>query len=115
MLRIDSLNVVNESDVDWKSLSDPTWNMWSGHCLQQKWKSMKIACELDDSVCHRGECYNILSTCRLSYVPNRCSSSPRSDCRLTGTNAQVLHSNQNVCYPEAVAAVYQCFVIPYSI
>lgn len=56
MLRIDSLNVVNESDIDWKSLSDPTWNMWSGHCLQQKWRSMKIACKLDDSVCHRGEC-----------------------------------------------------------
>lgn len=53
--RIASLDVVDEKDIDWKSLSDPAWNMWSGHVLQQKWRQLKASCNADDIVCHRGE------------------------------------------------------------
>ncbi|KAF8265400.1 hypothetical protein EI94DRAFT_1702530 [Lactarius quietus] len=33
--KIASLDLDNDSDIDWKSLSDPLWNMWTGHHLRQ--------------------------------------------------------------------------------
>jgi hypothetical protein len=55
MYRIASLDVGKETDVDWKSLGDPSWNMWSGHILQQKWRRLKALCKADSAMCHRGE------------------------------------------------------------
>ena len=55
MLRIASLDVNDENDVDWESLSDPEWNMWSGRYLQQKWRLLKASCNDESIVCHRGE------------------------------------------------------------
>jgi len=55
MLRIASLDVNDESDIDWKSLSDPGWNMWSGHYLHQKWRSLKASCNDESIVRHHGE------------------------------------------------------------
>ncbi|KAF8268026.1 hypothetical protein EI94DRAFT_1579146, partial [Lactarius quietus] len=34
--KIASLNLDDDSDIDWKSLSDPSWNLWTGHQLRQK-------------------------------------------------------------------------------
>lgn len=55
MNRIASLDVDNESDIDWKNLSNSTWNMWSGHFLQQKWRQLKASCNANGVMCHRGE------------------------------------------------------------
>ena len=55
MHRIASLDVDNVDDIDWKSLSDPAWNMWSGHFLRQKWRQLKASCNADGIMCHRGE------------------------------------------------------------
>jgi len=52
--RIASLDVDDEDDIDWKSLNDPAWNMWSGHYLQQKWRQLKASCNADSIMCHRG-------------------------------------------------------------
>jgi hypothetical protein len=52
--RIASLDVDDENDIDWKSLSDPAWNMWSGHFLQQKWRQLKTSCNADGIIRHRG-------------------------------------------------------------
>ena len=59
MHRIASLDVDSESDIDWKSLSDPMWNMWSSHCLQSKWRYLKASLNADGVVGHRGE-YKLL-------------------------------------------------------
>lgn len=39
--KLDSLQVTDDSEVDWKSLPDDTWNMWSAHILQVRWQTMK--------------------------------------------------------------------------
>ena len=52
--RIHSLDAQDESDIDWKSLNDPMWNIWGGHFLQQKWRHLKASCESDGTSCHRG-------------------------------------------------------------
>jgi hypothetical protein len=60
MHRIASLDVDSESDINWKSLSDPMWNMWSSHCLQQKWRYLKASLNnVNGVVGHRGE-YKLL-------------------------------------------------------
>jgi len=51
--KIDSLNLDDESDIDWKSLGDPTWNMWSTHSLRQKWRQLKASYKADGVMCHR--------------------------------------------------------------
>ncbi|KAH9030773.1 hypothetical protein EDB85DRAFT_1891417 [Lactarius pseudohatsudake] len=52
--RIASLDVDDEDDIDWKSLNDPAWNMWSSHYLQQKWRQLKASRNSDSTMCHRG-------------------------------------------------------------
>lgn len=54
MYRIASLDLDEETDINWKCLGDPAWNMWSPHALQQKWKRLK-ACYVNGAMCHRGE------------------------------------------------------------
>jgi len=39
--KVDSLNVRDDSEIDWKTLPDPNWNLWSAHTLQRRWLSMK--------------------------------------------------------------------------
>ncbi|KAF8463795.1 hypothetical protein DFH94DRAFT_616218, partial [Russula ochroleuca] len=41
--KIASLDLDKEADIDWKSLSNPSWNMWSGSFLQRKWKRLKVS------------------------------------------------------------------------
>ncbi|KAH9046704.1 hypothetical protein EDB84DRAFT_1435350 [Lactarius hengduanensis] len=52
--KIASLDVDDEDDIDWKSLNDPAWNMWSSHYLQQKWRQLKASRNSDSTMCHRG-------------------------------------------------------------
>jgi len=53
MHRIASLDLDDKSDIDWKSLNDPTWDIWSVRCLQKKWRSLKVTCNApDDTVSH---------------------------------------------------------------
>ena len=53
MYRIASLNVDEEVDIDWKSLSDDSW-MWSSHSLQRRWRRLKAPIDTD-GMSHRGE------------------------------------------------------------
>ncbi|KAI9466939.1 hypothetical protein BJY52DRAFT_1235377 [Lactarius psammicola] len=39
--KVDSLNVRDDSEIDWKTLPDPNWNLWSAHTLQRRWLTMK--------------------------------------------------------------------------
>ncbi|KAK7696166.1 hypothetical protein QCA50_000817 [Cerrena zonata] len=39
--KVASLNVRDDSEVDWKQLPDENWNVWSAHQLQRRWKTLK--------------------------------------------------------------------------
>lgn len=39
--KIDSLSVRDDTEIDWKTISDPQWNLWSAHTLQRRWLTMK--------------------------------------------------------------------------
>ncbi|KAL0573974.1 RNA polymerase I enhancer binding protein [Marasmius crinis-equi] len=39
--KLDSLNVRDDSEIDWRSLGDEDWNHWSAHALQRRWFTMK--------------------------------------------------------------------------
>ncbi|PPQ77681.1 hypothetical protein CVT25_011116 [Psilocybe cyanescens] len=39
--KIDSLNVRDDTEIDWKLIPDPDWNLWSAHTLQRRWLTMK--------------------------------------------------------------------------
>ncbi|KAH7887607.1 hypothetical protein F5I97DRAFT_1805530 [Phlebopus sp. FC_14] len=39
--KIDSLKVRDDTEIDWKTLPDPDWNLWSAHSLQRRWLTMK--------------------------------------------------------------------------
>jgi hypothetical protein len=75
MHRIASLDLDDESDIDWRSLNDSTWDMWSGRRLRQKWRSLKlkVTCNADDgTVSHRGEYDTSISPASfISYIPDQ--------------------------------------------
>ncbi|KAF9268135.1 hypothetical protein L218DRAFT_853597 [Marasmius fiardii PR-910] len=39
--KLDSLNVRDDTEIDWKTLGDEDWNHWSPHTLQRRWFTMK--------------------------------------------------------------------------
>lgn len=39
--KLRSLPVSHDSEIDWKQLPDPTWNLWSAHQLQRRWTRLK--------------------------------------------------------------------------
>ncbi|KAH8830434.1 hypothetical protein DL96DRAFT_1592888 [Flagelloscypha sp. PMI_526] len=39
--KVASLNVRHDTEIDWKMLADPTWNLWSPHILQRRWQTLK--------------------------------------------------------------------------
>ena len=39
--RLASLNLEDESEINWNALSDGNWNLWSPHILQRHWVSLK--------------------------------------------------------------------------
>ncbi|KAJ7682614.1 hypothetical protein DFH06DRAFT_971169 [Mycena polygramma] len=39
--KIDALKVRDDTEIDWKSLPDAQWNLWSAHTLQRRWLTMK--------------------------------------------------------------------------
>lgn len=58
--RIDSLNVRHDSEIDWKTLPDSDWNLWSPHILQRRWTTMKRSIKCHETMPHQGkfEAYN---------------------------------------------------------
>ncbi|KIK04680.1 hypothetical protein K443DRAFT_130674 [Laccaria amethystina LaAM-08-1] len=41
--KVDSLNVRDDTEIDWKTIPDADWNLWSAHTLQRRWMTMKKA------------------------------------------------------------------------
>lgn len=53
-LRIDSLNVRDDTEIDWKQLPDEHWNIWSAHSLQRRWLTMKRGIKGHEEMSHAG-------------------------------------------------------------
>jgi Myb-like DNA-binding protein REB1 len=39
--KIASLQINDDSEIDWKLIADPDWNLWSAHQLQRRWQTLK--------------------------------------------------------------------------
>ncbi|KAF8505698.1 hypothetical protein F5888DRAFT_1651153 [Russula emetica] len=65
--KVDSLHVRDDSEIDWKTLSDPNWNLWSAHTLQRRWLTMKRSIRGHEEMTH-SEILDILRLKKL-HVP----------------------------------------------
>jgi hypothetical protein len=49
--------VNDDTEIDWKTLRDDTWNLWSAHMLQKRWMSMKRGIDGYENIPHSGALY----------------------------------------------------------
>ncbi|KAH9179777.1 hypothetical protein EDB89DRAFT_1923153 [Lactarius sanguifluus] len=68
--KVDSLNVRDDSEIDWKTLSDPNWNLWSAHTLQRRWLTMKRSVRGYEDMTH-AEILDILRLKKLHSSSSR--------------------------------------------
>lgn len=52
--KIEALNVVDDTEIDWKLLPDSNWNLWSAHTLQRRWLTMKRSVKGYEGMTHQG-------------------------------------------------------------
>jgi Myb-like DNA-binding protein REB1 len=62
--KIDSLEVNDDTEIDWKTLPDPAWNLWSAHSLQRRWLTMKRGVPNHENMTHQ----EIVDTLRSKKV-----------------------------------------------
>ncbi|KAF6762096.1 nucleolar protein [Ephemerocybe angulata] len=75
--KVDSLNVNDDTEIDWKTLPDPDWNLWSAHTLQRRWLTMKRSIKGHEEMSHQ-EIVDILRV-KKSLLPDILSSSPSGE------------------------------------
>ncbi|KAJ7490397.1 hypothetical protein B0H11DRAFT_1719252 [Mycena galericulata] len=51
--KIDSLNLQDDAEINWRSIPDPQWNLWSPHTLQSRWLTMKRGIKGFEDMTHR--------------------------------------------------------------
>ncbi|THH28412.1 hypothetical protein EUX98_g5777 [Antrodiella citrinella] len=66
--KIDSLNVRDDSEIDWKLLPDEHWNSWSAHSLQRRWLTMKRGIKGFEEMSH-AEIMDIVRTKKAQSPP----------------------------------------------
>lgn len=49
--------VQDDTEIDWKLLPDPQWNLWSAHQLQRRWYGLKKTLKDSDTMPHSGVYY----------------------------------------------------------
>lgn len=77
LCRIDSLNVHDDSEIDWKKLPDEHWNTWSPHTLQRRWVCMKRSIKGHEDMTHAGTyCRKALHRTFFSHLPSRTHGHP---------------------------------------
>ena len=68
--RIDSLNVRDDTEIDWKTLLDEHWDDWSAHSLQRRWVTMKRGIKGYEEMSHAGRYHHIKLETALTLKPN---------------------------------------------
>jgi len=48
------MNVRDDTEIDWKTLPDSDWNLWSAHSLQRRWLTMKRGIKGYEDMTHQG-------------------------------------------------------------
>ncbi|CAA7260050.1 unnamed protein product [Cyclocybe aegerita] len=51
--KVDSLNVRDDTEIDWKLISDADWNLWSAHTLQRRWLTLKKSVKGYEEMTHQ--------------------------------------------------------------
>ena len=62
LYRVDSMNVRDDTEIDWKLLPDENWNIWSAHSLQRRWLTMKRSIKGFEEMSHAGKSIQRRST-----------------------------------------------------
>ncbi|KAI0251329.1 hypothetical protein BJV78DRAFT_1212509 [Lactifluus subvellereus] len=68
--KVDSLHVRDDSEIDWKTLPDLNWNLWSAHILQRRWQTMKRSVRGHEDMTH-AEILDILRLKKLHLPGSR--------------------------------------------
>ncbi|KAG6911243.1 hypothetical protein DXG01_003110 [Tephrocybe rancida] len=65
--KVGALDVNDDTEIDWKLLPDPVWNLWSPHHLQRRWLTMKRGIKGYEDLSHQ----DILEILRIkkAYEP----------------------------------------------
>ncbi|KAH9947219.1 hypothetical protein B0H21DRAFT_740145 [Amylocystis lapponica] len=85
--KIDSMNVRDDSEIDWKLLPDEHWNVWSAHSLQRRWTTMKRGIKGYEEMSH-AEVMEILRT-KKAQSPPPPSSARKKKSKVTSNEAVV--------------------------
>ncbi|KAF8165542.1 hypothetical protein B0H34DRAFT_647541 [Crassisporium funariophilum] len=51
--KVDSLQVRDDTEIDWKTIPDSDWNLWSAHTLQRRWLTLKKGVKGFESMTHQ--------------------------------------------------------------
>ncbi|KAJ7180287.1 hypothetical protein C8R43DRAFT_870256 [Mycena crocata] len=74
---IDSLNVRDDTEIDWKSIQDSQMNLWSAHSLQRRWLTMKRGIKGFEDMSHP-EIMDILRVKTVDITPRSPAKRPKS-------------------------------------
>jgi len=66
--KVDSMNVRDDTEIDWKTLPDTDWNLWSAHSLQRRWLTMKRGIKGYEDMTHQ-EIMDILRVKKAHLPP----------------------------------------------
>jgi Myb-like DNA-binding protein REB1 len=62
------MGVRDDTEIDWKTLSDPDWNLWSAHTLQRRWLTMKRSIKGFENMTHTGTLLSFLTTITTDFL-----------------------------------------------
>ncbi|KAF8476502.1 Myb-like DNA-binding domain-containing protein [Gautieria morchelliformis] len=69
--KIASMDILDDSEVDWKLLNDEDWNLWSAHTLQRQWRRLKQAIKGYEEMRLQGSFFTFILTADGSARPCR--------------------------------------------
>ncbi|KAF9055505.1 hypothetical protein BDZ89DRAFT_937914 [Hymenopellis radicata] len=70
--KLDALQIVDDTEIDWKTIPDAQWNVWSPHVLQRRWQTMKKSIRGHEYMTHR-EIMDILKVKKVNSGPSNSS------------------------------------------
>ncbi|KAG8745543.1 RNA polymerase I enhancer binding protein [Ceratobasidium sp. 414] len=83
--KVASMPVQDDTEIDWKLLPDPQWNLWSAHQLQRRWFGLKKTLKDADTIPH-SEIIAILQS-KFSEPPEQPNAPRRYETKKSRTNA----------------------------
>ncbi|EPQ59077.1 hypothetical protein GLOTRDRAFT_33370 [Gloeophyllum trabeum ATCC 11539] len=87
--KIASLNVRDDTEIDWKVLPDESWNLWSAHILQRRWMTLKKSVRGWEDMTHQ-EIMDILTVKKADMPP-----SPHPHKRKQKRSAEVIAESED--------------------